>query len=518
MNPIKVLWADDEMELLKPHLLFLQQKGYEVIPVISGDEALEVLQQDNRIQVVLLDENMPGLSGLETLLRIKKIRESLPVIMITKSEEEQVMEDAIGSKIADYLIKPVNPHQILLALKKVVDGGRLLDEKTQNDYRKTFAEMGARIQTAQTFSQWTELYSELVYWSLKLDQTSEKSMQEIGAMQLADANKEFVRFVERHYHEWLTQSAKAPIMSHTLLKSVLFPLLDSNTPVFLIVIDNLRLDQWRVLESIVSEYFQPELQGVYSSILPTATQYARNALFSGLMPGELQKKYPQYWVHDHQEDGKNQFEEPLLEAHLNRFGKETKFTYHKITQLQAGKKLQHQIHNLFQHSLNVIVYNFVDMISHARTEMEVIRELAVDESAYRSLTKSWFVHSPLLEIIKSIAQKPSRIMITTDHGTMRVKNPIRVTADRQASTNLRYKLGKTMDYKLREVVECKNPGAWFLPQPFSGSRFIFARESDYFVYPNQFNQYAQHFKDTFQHGGISLEEMLIPYAVFKSKS
>jgi len=517
MSKIKVLWADDEIELLKPHILFLEQKGYTIIPVLSGDEALDTLVQDSGIHVVLLDENMPGLSGLETLLRIKKIRDSIPVIMITKSEEEHLMEEAIGSKIADYLIKPVNPNQILLALKKVLDAVRLLDEKTQTDYRKTFSELGMQIQDASTISDWIKVYKDLVFWSLQLEQTSDKSMQDIWSMQLADANKAFCKYVEKQYSSWFTSTAKAPLMSHTLLKSVLVPILDQEPPVFLIVIDNLRLDQWHILQPILAEHFMPESEGVYTSILPTATQYARNALFSGLMPGELQKKYPHYWVHDHEEAGKNQHEEILLREQLNRYGKTHKFSYHKITNLQGGKKLQDQLHNLYTNRLNVIVYNFVDMISHARTEMDVIRELAVDESAYRSLTRSWFMHSPLYDILKTLAQKSIRIMITTDHGTIRVKNPVRVTADRQASTNLRYKLGKTMEYSSKSVTECKNPSDWYLPQPFSGSRFIFACESDYLIYPNQYNYYVQHFKDTFQHGGISLEEMLIPYAVFKSR-
>lgn len=517
MSEIKVLWADDEIDLLKPHIIFLEQKGYRVLPVLSGDEALDSIQHDTGINVVLLDENMPGLSGLETLLRIKKIRDTLPVIMITKSEEEHLMEEAIGSKIANYLIKPVNPNQILLALKKVLDTGRLLDEKTQTDYRKTFSELGMQIQQANSMPAWIQVYKDLVFWALQLEQISEKSMQDVWSMQLADANNAYSKFIEQHYSGWFKPSAKAPLMSHTLLKSVLLPLLEQDLPVFLIVIDNLRLDQWQILQPYIAEFFMPESDGVYCSILPTATQYARNALFSGLMPGELQKKYPQYWVHDHEESGKNQFEEELLREQLSRFGKALKFSYHKITHLQAGKKLSDQLHNLYSNRLNVIVYNFVDMISHARTEMEVIRELAVDESAYRSLTRSWFMHSPLYEILKSLAQKPIRLMITTDHGTIRVKNPVRVTADRQASTNLRYKLGKTMDYASKAVTECKTPTEWYLPQPFSGSRFIFARESDYFVYPNQYNQYVQHFKDTFQHGGISLEEMLIPYAVLKSR-
>jgi CheY-like chemotaxis protein len=517
MDKITLLWADDEIELLKPHVLFLQQKGYEVSTACSGDEALDLIKEKN-FDVVLLDENMPGLTGLETLSRLKILRNEVPVIMITKSEEEYIMDDAIGSKIADYLIKPVNPNQILLSLKKTLDNRRLVGEKTNTSYRQAFQEISALLNSDLDYNEWCSLYKKIVFWELEIDKSPDKSMLEIVRMQKLEANTRFSKFIETHYIEWLNGKIKnPPTMSHTLIKNKLVPELEKNESVFFILIDNLRYDQWKVIQPILAEMYKTENEELFYSILPTATQYARNAIFSGLMPLEIEKRFPQMWLNDEDEGLKNQFEEPLLQEQMKRLGKNIKMSYNKITNNAAGKKLADNLNNLLQNKLNVIVYNFVDMLSHARTDMEVIRELADDEPAYRSITKSWLEHSPLLEIIRQLAERKIKIIITTDHGTVNVKDPAKVVGDRNVNTNLRYKTGKTLDYNKKDVFEIKNPHDAFLPKQHVSSVYIFAKEYRFFAYPNNYNHYVNYYRNTFQHGGISLEEVIIPYITLSAK-
>lgn len=517
MEKINVLWADDEIDLLKPHILFLKDKGYEIHTAASGDEAIE-LAEKNDYSVVLLDENMPGLSGLETLNRLKAKHFDLPVIMITKSEEEHLMEDAIGSKISDYLIKPVNPNQILLSLKKTLDNKRLISEKTTSNYQQEFRQIGMTMGDRLNWAEWQEVYKKLVYWELELEKSKDESMFEILKMQKSEANKLFGKFIENNYVGWLNgKNANPPMFSHTIFKQRIAPMLDKEETTFVVLIDNLRYDQWKVIQPIITDYFKVEQEELYSSILPTATQYARNAFFAGLMPGEIEKRFPKLWLNDEEEGGKNMHEEELLAEQLKRLGKDIKMSYHKITNHAAGKKLSENMSNLMQNKLNVIVYNFVDMLSHARTEMEVIRELADDEKAYRSITLSWFEHSPLHEIIKQIAAKKCKMVITTDHGTIKVTEPTKVVGDKNVNTNLRYKQGKSLDYVKKDVFEVRNPADAFLPKQHVSTAFIFAKEDMFFAYPNNYNYYVSYYRNTFQHGGVSLEEMIIPFITLSAK-
>ncbi len=516
MQDTIILWADDEIDLLKPHILFLQDKGYKVISTTNGSDAIDVLKTE-KVDVVFLDENMPGLSGLETLQEIKKNYIDLPVVLITKNEEEYLMEDAIGSKIADYLIKPVNPKQILLTLKKILDNKRLVSEKTNSAYQQEFRNLGIALNDVSSIDEWKEVYRKLVFWELELEKLQDTGMHEILAQQKQEANALFSKFVDKNYLRWLKEPDRAPLQSHQLMKQKVFPQLSDNIPTFFILIDNLRYDQWKVLMPMINEHFRLEEEEIYTSILPTATQYARNAIFSGLLPSEMEKQHPKLWKNDEDEGGKNLHEEEFLLAQIARLRKNIKCSYVKVVNNEEGKNLVDSIHQKFQNNLNVIVYNFVDMLSHARTEMEIIRELAPDERAYRSLTQSWFEHSPLLEAIIKIAQKPSRLIITTDHGTVRVKTPSKVIGDRTVNSNLRYKQGKNLNYNNKEVLEIKNPTDGFLPRVNVSQTFIFAKEDYYFVYPNNYNHFVNFFNNTFQHGGISLEEMLIPYVVYSSK-
>lgn len=509
MTNDRILWVDDEIDLLKPHIIYLEQKGYLVDVSSSGSEALEMLGKQP-YDIIFLDENMPGLTGIETLERIKNIQPNLPVVMITKSEEESIMEDAIGSNISDYLIKPVNPNQILLALKKNLENKKLFREKTTSAYQQEFRQIGMNISNHLTKEEWIDIYRKLVYWELELEKSRDESMKEVLRMQKEEANQVFGRFVESNYKEWLKGGENAPVQSHTLLKEKVFPRFGQR-PVFLLVIDNLRYDQWKVLQPLLEEDFWLNSDEIYYSILPTTTQFARNALFAGLLPLEIMKKYPRWWINEWEEGTKNQFEGELLGEQLARYGHKFKYSYHKILNLSAGRKLVDNLSNLMQNEFNVIVYNFVDMLSHARTEMEVIRELAEDEPAYRSLTLSWFEHSPLRDILLFLASKDVEVIITSDHGSVRVKDPVKVIGDRNTSTNLRYKTGKTLNYNPKEVAEYGKPEDVFLPKMNVSSNYIFCKSDDFFAYPNNFNHYVKYYRNTFQHGGISLEEMLVPF-------
>jgi DNA-binding response OmpR family regulator len=513
---IRILWADDEIDLLKPHIIYLEGKGHHVTPAKSGDEALDLLV-DGNYDLIFLDENMPGLSGLETLTILKEKYANTPVIMITKSEEESIMEEAIGSKIADYLIKPVNPSQILLAIKKNIDTTRLVEEKTTSNYQQEFRNISLSLASPLNKEEWYDIYKKLTYWELELDKAGDESVEQILSMQKTEANTQFFRFIKNNYKHWI-KGEGAPLMSHNLIRKKVLPEMEGNKPTYLIVIDNLRYDQWKIIEPSVLEDFKVIQDEMYTSILPTATQYARNAIFCGLLPSEIQKRFPNMWKNDEDEGGKNLFEAEFLADNLQRLGKGScKHSYTKITNLDAGRKVINKISNMKNNDLNVIVYNFVDMLSHARTDMKVIKELADDDSAYRSLTASWFSHSPLKEIMKQIAKQKANLIITTDHGTINVTKPSRVIGDRSVNSNLRYKQGKNLDYKKSDVLVIDKPLDCYLPIQNVSSKYIFAKEDMYFVYQNNYNQFVKFYKNTYQHGGISMEEMLIPVITLKAR-
>jgi DNA-binding response OmpR family regulator len=518
MQNAHILWADDEIDLLKSHIVFLNNKGFVVDKVTSGVDAVEACKK-KEYDIVFLDENMPGISGLEALTKIKNMRPETPVVMITKSEEEHIMEDAIGSKIADYLIKPVNSNQILLSIKKILDNKRLITEKTAQNYQQEFRNIGMELMDVSSFTDWVNIYRKLIYWELQLSESGDTGMDEILLMQKTEANREWSKFVKKQYLNFLRKSNDdAPVMSHTLIKQKLVPHIKGDETVFFLILDNFRYDQWKVVQPILSEHFKTVDEDVYMSILPTTTHYARNALFAGMMPSEIEKIYKDLWVNEQDEEGKNMHEEDLFNRQLQRLGYTDKISYTKITHLDAGKNLIDQIPNLFNNKLNAIVYNFVDMLSHARTEMNVMKELAEDEAAYRSITQSWFEHSPLFEAIKRMAQKRCKLIITTDHGSIKVKNPVKIIGDKATSTNLRYKQGRNLSYNESELFTIKDPAAAFLPQLNVSSRYVFACENDFMAYPNNFNYHVNMYSNSFQHGGVSMEEMIVPFIVLQSKS
>ena len=517
MDKIKILWVDDEIDMLKPHIIFLEKKNYEVTTCNNGRDAVDVFAENN-FDVVFLDENMPGMSGLETLSEIKEKKSSTPVIMITKSEEEYIMEEAIGSKIADYLIKPVNPNQILLSLKKNLDHSRLITEKTTLDYQKEFRKIAMELSTVNSYEDWIELYKKLIFWELELENIEDTNLIDILESQKVEANSQFGKFIERNYEDWFEPKADKPIQSHTLFRELVVPeLVKKDKPVLFVVIDNLRYDQWKAMESTVNNYYKLEKETPYYAILPTATQYARNAIFSGLTPLEMEKQFPQYWKNDVDDGGKNLFEAEFLTAHLKRLGLNLKQDYFKITNLNSGKKLAENFRTLKENDLVTVVYNFVDMLSHAKTEMDVVKELASDDKAYRSLTLSWFKNSPLLDIIQQAQKLGFKLIITTDHGTINVKNPSKVIGDKNTSLNLRYKTGRSLTYEDKDVYSIKEPKKIGLPTINMSSSYIFAKNDNFLAYVNNYNHYVSYYRNTYQHGGISLEEVIVPFLVFNPK-
>jgi len=519
----KLLWVDDEIEQLRPHLLFLEKKGYEVETVTNGIDAIDLCREQS-FDLVLLDEQMPGISGLETLQRIKEINPALPVVMVTKSEEEHIMEQAIGQKIADYLIKPVNPNQILLTLKKNIHRREIETEVTQNQYQQQFRQIAMQIMDCQTWLDWTEVYRKLVHWELELSATDSK-MTDMLSMQKEEANRGFAKYIRKHYLDWMAEIGTAqakhdgdarPMLSPEVFKKKVFPLIDGGEKVFFVVLDNFRYDQWRMLAGDLSSSFDIG-EDLYCSILPTATQYARNAIFSGLMPNKIAEMFPSLWVDEDEEEGKNLNEEPLIKTQLDRYRRRNTFSYFKVNTSVDAERLISQLPNLEKNDLNVVVFNFIDMLSHARTESKMVRELANNESAYRSITLSWFRHSVISDFFKQLSQRDYKVIITTDHGSIRCTQPVKIIGDRNTNTNLRYKLGKNLAYDDKSLFVVKDPRKAWLPQPNLSTSYVFATGDAFLAYPNNYNYYVSYYRDTFQHGGISMEEMIIPVITLKGK-
>lgn len=514
---IKILWIDDEIDLLRPHALFLEKKGYETTMINNATDALELIPSE-KFSAVLIDENMPGMSGLEALQKIKEIKPQLPIIMITKNEEEHIMEEAIGAHIADYLIKPVNPNQILLSLKKILDRNKIITEKAVVNYQQEFRTIAMDIMNARDYNDWIDIYKKLVFWELELEPIQDNEMANILINQKQDANSAFFKFIERNYYDLLHDTDK-PVMSNTIFKDWVKPHLSKDSNTLLIMVDNLRYDQWKVIEPLFTNYYNVEKEQLYYSILPSATQYARNAFFSGLMPSEIEKKFPNEWLNDNEEGNKNQFEKEFLADQMKRLGiSDLSMNYYKILNADFEKKIMEDFHQYKTKNLTVIVYNFIDILSHAKTDNRIVSQLIRDDKTYRSITRNWFENSFLLQIIQKAQKEKMKVILTTDHGTIFVRKPSQVIGDKETSTNIRYKMGRKLIYDENDVFAIDKAEDFYLPRVNISSKYIFAKEDIFLAFPKNYNYYVNYYKDTYQHGGVSMEEMIIPFVTLSPKS
>ncbi|MCB0833084.1 MAG: bifunctional response regulator/alkaline phosphatase family protein [Bacteroidetes bacterium] len=514
MAPKRIIWADDEIELLRPHILFLQQRGYEVTPVTNGEDAISQVNRSG-CDLVLLDEMMDGKDGLTTLEEIKDQHPLLPVIMITKSEEERLMDDAIGRKIDFYLTKPVNPSQILLACKQIFETKAITEQRISQDYVKAFNEISQRLGGELTFRDWYDINLSLCQWNLEMDSYPELGLRETLNDQISACNVEFGKYIERHYSNWINAGPghPRPEFSTDIVRKYVAPKLIEGRRVVFIVIDCLRLDQWLGFESYLSSLYTFDRR-YYFSILPTATPYSRNAIFSGLFPLEIEKKFPEVWAKgEEDESSKNRFEKEFLEHQIKnlKIPLKTDVKYIKILNVDAAKNLEGQILSFVEsNELTAVVINFLDILAHSRSDSNVIKEIAPDERAYRSLSNSWFMHSPLLDMLKTLARADCSIVITSDHGSIRSLHGTQVIGDRETSTSLRYKYGKNIKANSKHALFIKNPADYKLPSRGVNTQYMIAKEDYYFVYPTNYHHYLNYYKDTFQHGGVSMEEMIMP--------
>lgn len=514
-----VLWIDDEIDLLKPHVLFLQSKGYTVETAHSGADGLERVRQ-SRPDLVLLDEQMPGMNGLDVLAELGRSAPEVPVVMVTKSEEEHLMEEAIGGQIADYLTKPVNPSQVLMTAKRVLDRTRIEGEQAQRQYLQSFPELASRLSDAATPDDWYELYGDLIAFDRRLD--AEEGVRQVLDDQMREANREFARYVERRYARWLEDagpSDERPLLSHEVVAHSVVPLLrePNAKPVVFFVIDCMRLDQWQEMETLLRPHFDVE-RSMHVSILPTATPYSRNAIFAGMLPRDIAHRYPGRWSDDDDDTSKNRHEETFLLDQLQRrhLG-QLRVRYDKVVSSKDGRDFGASAADLVQHDLAAVVVNFVDILAHSRSDSPVLREIAPDERAYRALTRTWFEHSWLLQAFQTLSRLDCTIVVTTDHGAIRCLHPTKVIGDRETSTALRYKHGRAIKADEKDAVVVKDPEAYGLPRQTINENYLLAKEDHYFVYPTSYHHYVNLYRDTMQHGGISMEEMLLPLMTLRPK-
>lgn len=516
----RILWADDEIELLKPHILYLEERGYEVTPVPTGEDAIVALGQKD-FDVVLLDEMMPGLGGLETLERLQEKDASLPVILITKSEQETLMNEALGKRITDYLIKPVNPSQIFLAVKKVFESPDLVRSQAARDYVSHVQKLAMLDTGGLDWRQWIEVATELARWDLEVERLGDPGLEQAHADQRRELNAAFGRFVEQGYPNWVhSEPDNRPLLSHDLIGRYAAPRIRQGERVVIVVLDCMRMDHWLTIAPLLEPFFRVETD-YYYSLLPTATPYSRNAIFAGLLIDDLGRKHSDLWSErSDDERSRNRFERPLLERQLSRLDAvpEKPLKYIKIYTAEESQNVRKQVHSFDALGVVALVYNFLDILSHGRSESEILQELAPDEKAFRAVTRAWFQHSPMFETFQELSKMDCTVICTTDHGSVMGRRAARVQGSRETSTNLRYKFGVNLQVDSRQGITIKKPETYRLPAEGVNKNYILAKEDYYFVYPTRFHEFERQFRDTFQHGGVSLEEMIVPNAVLIPRS
>ncbi len=518
MSSKKILWVDDEIEFLRPHILFLTERGYEVETATNADDALALIREKN-FNLVLLDEMMPGKDGLTTLNEIKDLRPGLPVIMITKNEEESLMEEAIGAKIDDYLTKPVNPSQILMACKKFLESRDISQQKITRSYSQELNQIALRLMEPLDWEDWIDIYLKLTGWDVELDGVNEPHLRDIIYDQRRECNVEFGKFIEKNYHNWIYEKDERPELSVDVVKNYVFPHLKEGKRVVFVVIDCLRMDQWLTLEPFFYDYFNIT-KNYYYSILPTATPFSRNAIFSGLYPIDIEKRYPELWAQGEDDDySRNRYESRLMydQVRLLGYRAKTEPQYVKILNQEEARNLEKNLSSYLNSPLFSIVVNFVDILAHSRSDLPILKEIAPDEPSYRSLTRSWFEHSAIYAVFKKLAEEDVTVVVTSDHGSIRSLRGAKVIGDRETSTNLRYKFGRNLKVDSKHAVYIKNPKDYKLPQRNFNTNYIIAKEDFYFVYPTNYHKYLAYYRDSFQHGGISLEEMILPVVTLEPK-
>ncbi len=508
-----ILWADDEIELLRAHIIFLEQRGYRVTSVANGTDALTHILHET-IDLVLLDEQMPGMGGLETLAAIREVQSDVPVVMVTKSEEEHQMEEALGGQINDYLTKPVNPSQILLTCKRLLEHGRLRNERISQDYMRRFNQITLALMNPLSHEEWVVLYRELVRYDVLLEY--DQAAREVLADQYREANRVFGRYIEEAYQGWIRQldkhsSRERPVLSPEVIPKWVLPELRKERPVVFMVIDCMRHDQWLELEKLLNPWFSMK-KDFYYSILPTATPYSRNAIFSGLLPRDIARRYSCNWsAGQDDEHSRNRHEEDYLAALLRRKGTSNVRTrYHKLVSKADGQALARAAADCLQADLSAIVVNFVDILAHSRSDSDVLKELAPDERAYRAVTRTWLEHSWLLQAFQILAKHDCTIVMTSDHGAVRSLHPTTVRGDRSTSTALRFKCGRRLKANKRHAICISDPPAYGLPADNLTTDYLIAKEDYYFVYPTNYHRYANLYRDSIQHGGAAMEEMILP--------
>jgi CheY-like chemotaxis protein len=510
-RPYKILWVDDEIELLKSQILLLQNKGFIVIPAASGEEALAKVKEHD-FDLVLLDEMMPGMDGLATLAALRQLRPELSAIMATKNEKEELVEQALGQKIDDFLLKPLNPAQVLASCRRVLESRHLVEGQASREYLTQLNNLRNFDYPSLDWQGWCRHYQMLTEWDLRLSELPDQGLHQSHEDITKEANLEFGRFIEENYIHWLHGSSR-PILSTDLVERYLLPIMKNNQKCLLLILDCMRLDQWLLLEPYLKEWFDIKRDHYYS-ILPTATPYSRNSIFSGLYPSQLAKNYPQYWEKGGHagEASLNRHEHKLLELQLQRLKvpHPADFRYSKIYNIDEGHELKKVFGSWQNVPLAAVVVNFMDILVHSRAESLVLQEIAPDEKAFRSLTRTWFANSDVLNILQQAARQKRQVIVTTDHGSLQGRRATIIQAGRDTSANLRYKSGTNISCDPRQVLWIKKPLEYMLPEDFTGLQYLVAKEDYYLVYPTKYEEYRKRYEGTFQHGGISMEEMILP--------